>query len=651
MQLIVSTLPLNAHPLQFSAVRNCTLTRAIVNTTKGKLAMTTRISTAELNRKLTDLDVPEKELAKYFQLDDTEAALFKPVLTLNPETVELPDDPHERAARSEAAMNFANNVARMRRKLRFDRMIADGYSGPVVVSEGDSWFQYPILLEDTIDHLYNMGFAVRSLDAAGDTLQNMLKHKEYVETIEETNASIFLLSAGGNDALGGGNLHAHLRDFDPQLSPAAHLQPSFDALLDHTLAMYERVFLDIEKLPGVVTLCHGYDYVIPNAGKWLGSPMAARGIVDGAMQRELTIEMINRFNTRLSQLVNRFGQRARYVNARGCVGDSLHDWHDELHPKDEGYLQVAQRFQQAILSVGQRSTKANARGMANVAAPAARRGWSLHVGLNVVSLEHYGDEAELFGCHFDAVDMEAIANAQGFEQRTVLFDEQATRDAVMHEISEAAAELQEGDVFLLTYAGHGSQIPDFNRDEDDSADETLCLFDGMLVDDELFALWASFKEGVRVIMISDSCHSGTVTRAARKTVQAEEDPNAFVGNRLLPMSIAARTFRAHREFYKSLSRKQQGPDERLLSRELDMPLRCSVLLLAGCQDNQLSQDGVSNGRFTQELLNVWDEGRFTGDWQRFMKRIVSNMPDNQTPRLTLLGPGAKQLALLPPFTF
>ena len=79
-------------------------------------------------------------------------------------------------------------------------MLADGYKGPVLVSEGDSWFQYPIKLEDTIDHLYAKGFAVRSLDAAGDTLENMLKDREYVDAIGEAKASIFLFSAGGNDA-------------------------------------------------------------------------------------------------------------------------------------------------------------------------------------------------------------------------------------------------------------------------------------------------------------------------------------------------------------------------------------------------------------------------------------------------------------------
>ncbi len=619
----------------------------------------TRITPAELNRKLADLSVPESELAMYFVADDEHSGLFHPKLALNPDTVALPADPAEARARSEAAMNFANGIARMRRRVRFDRMLADGYSGPVLVSEGDSWFQYPIKLEDTIDHLYAKGYAVRSLDAAGDTLENMLKDHEYVDAIGESKASIFLLSAGGNDALGGGNLRAHLRDFDPALSPAAHVLPSFEQLLDHALAMYERVLRDVEALPGVVTICHGYDYVIPNAGKWLGKPMLSRGIKDGTVQRGIAAHMIDRFNERLRQLVARFGARAIHVDARGAVGNTLAVWHDELHPKNPGYGRVADRFEKAIQAVAGRTQAPRSRGTgkkaAKAAAPAAapaRCGWSVHIGLNKIDAAHYGDDAELSGCHFDAEDMERIAAERGFEKRTVLLDEQATRDAVKKAVAAAAAKLKAGDVFMLTYAGHGSQVPDFNADEDDGADETLCLYDGMLIDDEIYELWSGFADDVRIVMISDSCHSGTVSRAARTTrpAAAPADGQPAVRTRLLPLALAMKTFRNHRDFYTALGRQQRGPDERLLTRELDMPLRTPVLLLAGCQDNQESQDGVGNGRFTQELLRVWDEGRFDGDWATMIRRIVANMPADQTPRMTLIGRSPEMLAAERPFS-
>ena len=157
-------------------------------------------------------------------------------------------------------------------------------------------------------------------------------------------------------------------------------------------------------------------------------------------------------------------------------------------------------------------------------------------------------------------------------------------------------------------------------------------------------------DDVRIVMISDSCHSGTVSRAARTVQAAAVDGAPLVRTRLLPLALAMKTFRNHRDFYTALGRQHRGPDERVLTRELDMPLRCPVLLVAGCQDNQESQDGVGNGRFTQELLRVWDEGRFDADWTTLASRIVANMPPSQTPRLTLIGRSPEALAAELPFS-
>ena len=620
-----------------------------------------RISFEALNARLADLSISEKELAGYFLMDEARSRAFAPVLRLNPQTVILPDDAEESSRRSEAALTFCNRICRLRRRLIFDRMVAGDYSGPVIVSEGDSWFQFPILLQDTIDHLYAQGLAVRSLGAAGDTLANMLEKREYIDAIAETGATVFLLSAGGNDALGGGNLKAHLCDFDPALSAAAHLKPSFDALLDHAMVMVERVLRQVEALAGVVTICHGYDYAIPRAQKWLGEPMHAHDIDEPAIQREIVKKMIDGFNDRLRRLVARFGDRVVYVNARGAVGADPDDWHDELHPTSAGYGRVARRFAQAIAEVSPPGTRPVSRpaagsgpktrgGLPRPATASARRGWSLHVGLNRIDPGHYGDAGELAACHFDAEDMAAIARERGFDRVKLLLDGEATRDTVAGLIAEAAKNLKAGDMFLFTYAGHGSQIPDFNADEDDGADETLCLYDAMFIDDELYALWSQFADDVRIVMISDSCHSGSVLRAALPAV-AGAAPAAADGikSRLLPLPVAARTFRMHRGFYTALGRQCSGPDERLLVRELDMPLHGPVLLISGCQDNQTSMDGIGNGRFTQELLRVWNEGRFRGNWRDLHRRIVAGMPARQTPNLMLLGRSPETLAAMEPF--
>jgi hypothetical protein len=62
------------------------------------------------------------------------------------------------------------------------------------------------------------------------------------------------------------------------------------------------------------------------------------------------------------------------------------------------------------------------------------------------------------------------------------------------------------------YSGHGNQVPDLDGEEPDKLDETWCLYDGQMIDDELYRMYGALAEGVRVLILSDSCHSGTVAK-------------------------------------------------------------------------------------------------------------------------------------------
>lgn len=115
----------------------------------------------------------------------------------------------------------------------------------------------------------------------------------------------------------------------------------------------------------------------------------------------------------------------------------------------------------------------------------AKQGISLHLGLNRVDPVHYGGwDGALTACEFDANDMRDLAKSRGFKP-TVLLTPDATADAVQGAIWEAAKKLVAGDIFFFSYSGHGSQVPDGNKDEPDGQDETWVLFDRELV-------WMSF---------------------------------------------------------------------------------------------------------------------------------------------------------------
>lgn len=277
------------------------------------------------------------------------------------------------------------------------------------------------------------------------------------------------------------------------------------------------------------------------------------------------------------------------------------------------------------------------------------RGLSLHIGLNGVGAAHYGGwDGPLAACEFDANDMAALAGGRGIKS-TVLLTKSATRAKVLGALRAAAKTLVSGDFFLLTYSGHGGQVPDVSADESDKLDETWCLYDGQLIDDELYQELGNFAAGVRVLVLSDSCHSGTVVRAGPPPLGA---PLPALRSKMMPPSVAMRTYEAHKAFYDKLQQdvaKAEGgtvvdPDEALAGVAVSTRLtriakrfKARAILISGCQDNQSSYDGEHNGAFTARLLTVWNRGNFDGSYATFHAHIKAGMPAVQTPNLFTMG--------------
>lgn len=298
--------------------------------------------------------------------------------------------------------------------------------------------------------------------------------------------------------------------------------------------------------------------------------------------------------------------------------------------------------------------------MAKTPRPTTPKALSLHLGLNAVDPRHYaGWSGDLAACEFDARDMHALAKAAGMTP-TVLMTKNATRQKTLAAIRKAAKALKKGDFFFLTYSGHGAQIDDASGEEDDKLDETWCLFDAELIDDELYLELSRFARGVRVLVVSDSCHSGTVTRAT-----PPRQTRGGARPRLMPPAIARQVYEMHQRFYDGLQREVQrsagrqpaiDPDAALANLHAGASPRletiaakstASVILISGCQDNQVSMDGNQNGAFTGQLLRVWQRGAFKGNYKTFHAAIKAGMPASQTPNLFTLGPARAFLAQQP----
>jgi hypothetical protein len=293
-------------------------------------------------------------------------------------------------------------------------------------------------------------------------------------------------------------------------------------------------------------------------------------------------------------------------------------------------------------------------------------GLSLHIGLNAVDPDKYaGWAGPLNACEADAGDMRLIAESRGFDATTLLTSE-ATRGAVIGAIAAAADALDAGDIFFMTMSSHGGQIPDQNGDEPDGLDETWCLYDGELIDDELSYALAAFKAGVRVVVVSDSCHSGSVVKTAamralhgdllsvQAALSAHADSNDIIpfhavdayaapAPRVMPQDVMSRVYLANKGFYdKNGARKEL--------REAKNRVAASVILLSGCQDNQLSMDGAFNGAFTGALKVVWNGGKYVGGYDKFIRdiRMSLNNP-TQSPGIFRIGTDDAAFDAQPPF--
>ncbi len=142
----------------------------------------------------------------------------------------------------------------------------------------------------------------------------------------------------------------------------------------------------------------------------------------------------------------------------------------------------------------------------------------------VIGINSY-TKSPLEGCKTDADNMyQFIQEVWGYQSSQIrrLTDGQATRQAILAAFDEwLIGGSRPGDRVLFYYSGHGYHLPDDNGDEDDGQDEVLCPVDSeskttnMIRDDELNAQLRQLT-GRQVIVISDSCHSGTLTRAFGK---------------------------------------------------------------------------------------------------------------------------------------
>jgi len=273
----------------------------------------------------------------------------EPTALLKPELI-VP--PGEKGFLDDAKLLVANEIESWRRDRQYQQ-VKDKRTR--IVAEGDSWFLYPFFVQEILDHLAIL-YAVKSLAAGGDTLEDIMKQDDYLATIKTEKPKFFLVSGGGNDILG--------KQFKDHLNNGANIpagSPAQDYLKDTIwkkidqihgwyVQMFNKIRLEFPELPVII---HGYDYPIPvdttqtpNKTSWLGKYMIEKGIGGQDVREKIIKFLIDRFNEKMKTLADD-NRKIYFIDLRNTVMNKS-EWYDEIHPTSDGFRQIAIKFQSEL---------------------------------------------------------------------------------------------------------------------------------------------------------------------------------------------------------------------------------------------------------------------------------------------------------------
>lgn len=241
----------------------------------------------------------------------------------------------------------------------------------------------------------------------------------------------------------------------------------------------------------------------------------------------------------------------------------------------------------------------------------------------VIGINAYRDVTPLHGCVNDTTNLRsALKDLAGFSNDEVrlLVDDRASEEAIKERLEWLVRGAAPGDLLVLHFSGHGSQVRD--RDEQDELsdhlDEILCpwdmSWDGTFITDDYLEAHLRVPEGVVLEVILDCCNSGDASvELGFPRPSLVVDPSRRPRFLQPPVDIVAR---------------HQGdslPQRELFSRR--PPSR--IALWSACASFQTAADatigGTANGAFTFYLCQHLCETQGRGTRAQLLASVRSSL--------------------------
>jgi hypothetical protein len=173
-------------------------------------------------------------------------------------------------------------------------------------------------------------------------------------------------------------------------------------------------------------------------------------------------------------------------------------------------------------------------------------------------------------------------------------------------------------------------VPDVSGDEPDKMDEAWVPYDiwdnGPVLDDTIWKILRMKQPAVKIIFISDSCHSGSVVRVFGGFHEGKKKFLHYT------KCMSAKTL----EWFTSTI----GTRSKAFVVEESEKVPWPCLLLSGCQDFEYSYDanfdGKANGAFTYWAIKILNELPTTAtylDWYRAIQKVLPSSQYPQSPNI------------------
>ncbi|HEY2223059.1 caspase family protein [Actinomycetospora sp.] len=259
-----------------------------------------------------------------------------------------------------------------------------------------------------------------------------------------------------------------------------------------------------------------------------------------------------------------------------------------------------------------------------------------------IGIDAYPAPNSLGGCVADAHEWAEVLRQRGFEVAT-LVDQQATRQQMLDGIRRLVAATGPGDIGVLQYSGHGTQVPDADGDETtDHLDEAIVPIDfgdgAFIIDDDLRAVFSAVPAGGNLTCFMDCCYSESNTRMLRVERPRVETGAASVRY----LSRSADRDRSHRQY-------RRTHRSRVTARPATGAVPMTNVSFSACRDFQVALESDGHGHFTTaatRLLRDPDASAWTN--VEFLQHILGTIETGQTPTLEPAGDSRRLLTAYEP---